>query len=216
MAVVQKKYWIVCGLLLAAILYRYALSRGSGLFPERVNLLDVPQQVAGWQGTDQPLEQRILEMLGLDAYVQRKYVDHQGRVLWLYVGYYRQQGQGKGIHSPKHCYPGAGWSLVEKGVECVPLDGGGQKTIEVNRMVFQKAGVKQVILYWFQSSSRIVHSEYAQRIYMVRDAMFFGRTDGAMVKVSAAVAGNLSEVLGYQKEFIRHIFPALKKSLSGE
>jgi EpsI family protein len=216
MAVVQKKYWVVFGLLLAAILYRYALSRGSGLPPERIDLLEVPQQVGNWRGTDQPLEQRILEMLGLDAYIQRKYVDHSGKALWLYVGYYQQQRQGKGIHSPKHCYPGAGWSLVEKGVESVPLNGDGREMILVNRMIFQKDRAKQLILYWFQSSNRIAHSEYTHRIYMVLDAIIFNRTDGALVKVSAPVAGNLAEVLDYQKEFIREIYPSLKRDLAGE
>jgi len=215
MAVIQKRYWIVFGLLIAVILYRHALSRGSGLPSEQTELPGIPYQVGSWWGTDQPIDQRVLDVLGLDAYIQRKYVDNQDRVLWFYVGYYRNQRKGKGIHSPKHCYPGVGWSMVDQEIESIPLDDGDQGTISANRMIFQKDEVKQVVLYWFQSSNRIVHSEYAQRIYLVLDAILFNRTDGALVKVSAPLTGNFTEVLDYEKEFIKHIYPFLKKSLSG-
>ena len=215
MAVIQKRYWVAVILIIATIFYRQVLSRGSGQLSDQIEFQDVPQQVGSWRGTDQPMEQRVLDVLGLDAYIQRKYTDDDGRILWLYVGYYRLQQQGKGIHSPKHCYPGAGWSMLDKGVESIPLDEDGLHAIVVNRVVFQRDGVKQVILYWFQSSNRIVHSEYAQRIYLVLDAILFNRTDGALVKVSSPVTGSLTEVLAQQKEFIKQTYPFLKRSFSG-
>jgi len=215
MAVIQKRYWVAVILIIATIFYRQVLSRGSGQLSDQIELQDIPQQVGSWRGTDWPMEQRVLDVLGLDAYIQRKYIDDDGRMLWLYVGYYRYQQQGKGIHSPKHCYPGAGWSMLDKGVESIYLDEDDLQAIVVNRVVFQRDGVKQVILYWFQSSNRIVHSEYAQRIYLVLDAVLFNRTDGALVKVSSPVTGNLTEVLAQQKEFIKQVYPFLKRSLSG-
>jgi EpsI family protein len=215
MAVIQKRYWVAVILIIAAIFYRQVLSCGSGQLSDQIELQDIPQQVGSWRGTDLPMEQRVLDVLGLDAYIQRKYMDDDGRMLWLYVGYYSHQQQGKGIHSPKHCYPGAGWSMLDKGVESISLDEDGLQAIVVNRVVFQRDGVKQVILYWFQSSNRIVHSEYAQRIYLVLDAILFNRTDGALVKVSSPVTGSLTEVLAQQKEFIKQVYPFLKRSFSG-
>lgn len=216
MAVVQKRYWVASGLLIAAIAYQHVISRESDMLSEHAELEGVPYQVGSWQGTDQPMDQRILDVLGLDAYLQRKYVDNDNRILWLYVGYYRSQQQDKGIHSPKHCYPGAGWSMVGKGIEPIPLDAGEHGSIRANRLIFQKDEAKQVVLYWFQSGNRIIHSEYTQRIYLVLDAILFNRTDGALVKISAPLIGDLTEVLEYQKEFIKHIYPSLKGSLPGD
>jgi EpsI family protein len=216
MAVVQKRYWVVFGLLIGAIAYQHVLSRESDLLSEHAELQGVPYQVGSWQGTDQPMEQRILDVLGLDAYIQRRYVDNDNRILWLYVGYYLNQRQGKGIHSPKHCYPGAGWSLIGKGIESIPLGAGDHESVRVNRLIFQKDAAKQVVLYWYQSGDRIMHSEYTQRTYLVLDAILFNRTDGALVKISTPLIGDLTEVLEYQKEFIKRIYPSLKRSLPGE
>ena len=211
----QKKYWLAVILLTAGILFQHLLYRPANTLSAQGTLQGVPYQVGGWQGVDQPLERHVLDVLGLDAYVQRRYLDDRGRVLWLYVGYYHHQRQGKGIHSPKHCYPGAGWSMVEKGTETVSIPGEDPNEITVNRIVFQREGARQVILYWFQSTHRIVHSEYAQRLYLVLDAIVHHRTDGALVKVSAPISGDPGEALAAQKEFIKLIFPDLRKSLSG-
>jgi hypothetical protein len=61
-----------------------------------------------------------------------------------------------------------------------------------------------------------MHSEYTQRTYLVLDAILFNRTDGALVKISTPLIGDLTEVLEYQKEFIKRIYPSLKRSLPGD
>jgi EpsI family protein len=216
MVIPQRRYWIVVSLLLAAILLQQLLWRGAGLASGQVALQGVPYQVGRWSGVDQPLDQHVLDVLGLDAYLQRQYLDPNGRILWLYVGYYRNQRQGKGIHSPKHCYPGAGWALVEKGTESITWRDNEGLSIVVNRLVFQKDDFKQVIYYWYQSAGRIVHNDYAQRVYVVLDAILHGRTDGALVKVVAPVTGTLAETREVQRGFIKQIYPFLHESLSGE
>jgi EpsI family protein len=200
--------------LTAAIIYRHLLWPGGTAVSARVDLPGVPHQIGAWHGVDQPLDQRVLDVLGLDAYLQRRYSDDRGNLLWLYVGYYLQQRQGKGIHSPKHCYPGAGWSIVEKGVEVVPLGSPAVPAIRANRIIFQKEGTRQVVLYWFQSADRIVRSEYAQRFYLVVDAISRGRTDGALVKVSAPVRNDTAVTLERLKTFIQEAYPYVSRALS--
>ena len=212
MADSRKRYWLAVGLLTAAVIYRHLLWPGASAAPDRVDLGEIPRRIGQWQGIDEILEDRILEVLDLDAYLQRRYLDRRGNMLWLYIGYYLHQRQGKGIHSPKHCYPGAGWSIVEKGVEEIPLNDQDRPLIRAHRIVFQREGVQQVILYWFQSTDRIVHSEYAQRFYMVVDAMLRGRTDGALVKVSAPVQDDIEGTLARLKGFIRDAYPFINES----
>jgi len=212
----RKRFWLAVGLLTVAIIYRHLLWPGTAPTSSRVDLRQVPGRIGQWQGTDEALEDRILEVLGLDAYLQRRYLDRHGHMLWLYIGYYLHQRQGKGIHSPKHCYPGAGWSIVEKGVEEVALKDPGRPSIRAHRIIFQREETRQMVLYWFQSTDRIVHSEYAQRFYMVLDAIMRGRTDGALVKVSAPVEGDAGVTLEYLKVFVRESYPFIHEALSGD
>jgi len=212
----RKRYWLAVGLLTAAIIYRHLLWPGGSPVSAGAALQEVPHRVGRWNGVDQPLERRVLDVLGLDAYLQRQYIDDRGNMLWLYIGYYLQQRQGKGIHSPKHCYPGAGWSIVEKGVEIVALENPAVPVIRANRIIFQREGTRQVVLYWFQSTDRIVHSEYAQRFYLVLDAISRGRTDGALIKVSAPVQDDTDSTVERLKDFIRHTYPAIHHALSGD
>jgi len=208
----QKRFWLAIGLLTAAIIYRHLLWPGTAPTSNLADLGKVPHRIGQWQGADEALEEHILEVLGLDAYLQRRYLDRQGHLLWLYIGYYLNQRQGKGIHSPKHCYPGAGWSIVEKGVEEVVLEDPERSLIRTHRIVFQREGTRQVVLYWFQSTDRIVHSEYAQRFYMVLDAVVRGRTDGALVKVSAPVQDDTESTLERLKDFVREAYPSLDEA----
>ena len=38
-----------------------------------------------------------------------------GSVVWLFIGYFGTQHENSQIHSPKHCYPGAGWNILDEG-----------------------------------------------------------------------------------------------------
>jgi EpsI family protein len=212
----RKRFWLTVGLLTAAVIYRHLLWPGPAPTADRADLKEIPRRIGRWQGVDETLEERVLEVLGLDAYLQRRYLDPGGHMLWLYIGYYLHQRQGKGIHSPRHCYPGAGWSIVEKGVEEVRLQDPDRPGIRAHRIIFQREGTRQVVLYWFQSTDRIVHSEYAQRFYMVLDAVWKGRTDGALVKVSAPVQDDVGSTLERLKDFVRESYPFIHRALSDD
>jgi EpsI family protein len=125
--------------------------------PIREPLSDLPRQIGLWQGRDLPaMNQRVLKVLGVDDYLDRLY-DRPGLPpVALYVGYYGSQRQGDTIHSPLNCLPGAGWNPVRRGFIRIPTSvctqdvrgatEGGILSIEVNRIVIQKAIDKQVVL----------------------------------------------------------------------
>jgi len=62
-----------------------------------------------WQGTEIPLDQRVLEVAGCDDYVYRRYVDGStGDTVDLYVSYAARPAKMLG-HRPQVCYPAHGW-----------------------------------------------------------------------------------------------------------
>jgi hypothetical protein len=39
-----------------------------------------------------------------------------------------------------------------------------------------------LVFYWYQSGSSVIASEYQGKVLLVRDALFTGRTSGALVR----------------------------------
>ena len=202
---------IVTACLVVGAVFLGVVSRTEAL-PIRDSLSSLPMRIGSWEG--QPTLQfssKILAVLGVDEYVSRFYLRPDRRRVHLYVAYYQSQRQGKTIHSPKNCLPGAGWVPVEPGHISIPVGAG--DPIEVNRYVIQKGTKKQVVLYWYHSRGRVVASEYWAKIYLVLDAIRMNRTDGALVRVISPVAG--SEEMAEQRavDFVKELFPLLGRHL---
>ena len=196
--------------------------------PVRESLSGLPMKIGPWQGDDLPaMDQRVLKVLGVDDYLDRVYARPGGPPVALYVGYYRSQRQGDTIHSPLNCMPGAGWNPVRRGFIEIPASARTQAapdategrilSIEVNRIVIQKAIDKQVVLYWYQSHGRVVASEYWGKIYTVLDALRTNRTDAALVRTVSPVRGldPASEQNSEREsiEFVQALFPLLSTYL---
>ena len=160
--------------------------------PLRTSFALFPMQIGEWSGTHQPpFTARVLEVLGLDDYLTRAYFGSDRKGVGLYIGYWKSQRQGDTIHSPLNCLPGAGWEPVAQSMMEVPDSRtSGAPPIVVNRYVVQKGLDRQLILYWYQSHGRIVASEYWSKFYLVADAVRLNRTDGAIVRVIAPIAGS--------------------------
>jgi len=163
----------------------------------------------------QSLEGRVMEVLGVDDYVNRSYFSPDMFPVHLYIGYYESQRSGDTMHSPLNCLPGAGWNPVKRDRITVAIEG--MKPIEINRIVIAKGLEKQVVLYWYQSHGRVVASEYWGKIYTVLDAARTNRTDAALVRVICPVAGAEDEAEAFAERqaiaFVKAMFPLLEHYL---
>jgi len=147
----------------------------------RQSLSTFPAQIGAWRSNgEQPLEDDVLQVLGVDEYVNRTYVDAAGLPLSLYIGYYASQRQGTTIHSPQNCLPGSGWQPVAS--SRIQLTAG-ELTFPVNRYVIQKAMNRQVVYYWYQGRGRIVANDYANKLWLMLDAARLHRTNGSLVRI---------------------------------
>ncbi len=182
----------------------------------KMPLAAFPKKIGQFVEVDEEeMPPRVLEVLGVDSYILRAYKDPNGYVLWLYIGYFEDQKEGAMIHSPKHCYPGSGWSPIRSDVVTVDVDalGTGEKQrIKINEYLLQKGESRQMVYYWYQSRGRVIANEYVDRFYMIFDSILRRRSDGALVRISGAV-----DPEGRQKvvllEFIRELYPHLQEFL---
>jgi EpsI family protein len=201
-----------CALLISALLFLQLRSYGEAV-PIRKPLDAFPIVIGEWQGQESTImEESVLNMLKLNDYMMRRYVDSSGLSLWLYIGYWDTQRKGAQMHSPKNCLPGAGWEPVEAERVSIPL-GGLRESIVVNRYLIQKDHYQQLVLYWYQSQGQAVANEIDAKLQLVRNAIFRNRTDGALIRISSPVYGNVQETLERQVEYIQAMYPRLGEFL---
>jgi EpsI family protein len=151
----------------------------------RESLSELPRQLQQWEGVDaEPFRDDVVAQLGVDEYINRRYIRAGSAPIAVYVGYYASQRQGDTIHSPQNCLPGAGWHPIESGRQTI---GTGGSAAEVNRYVISKGVDRQVVLYWYQGRGRVIAGEYANKLLLMWDAARLGRTNGGLVRLITPV-----------------------------
>ncbi len=197
-------------LVLASVYVNLFLNRSEAKV-SREPLASFPKSFIEWRSEDREFPTKILENLGVDDYLMRRYVKGADAI-WLYVGYYRNQREGAVPHSPRHCYPGSGFSPIRHEVISIPVEYPGMKSIMVNRYIFAKGIEREVVIYWYQSRGRVVADEYREKAYLIRDSIFRNRSDGALIRFSTrATAETQDRAEDLLSGFISRIYPEIPR-----
>jgi exosortase D (VPLPA-CTERM-specific) len=175
--------FVVTAVLMLATAYALQAHSQDEVLPPRPALASMPTQFANWAGTDDPLDQETLDVLGPGEFLMRTYEDANQAQPWinLFVAYFPTQRTGDTIHSPSHCLPGAGWVPTDRQVITLTAPDG--SSFPVNRYVVSKAGERELVLYWFQAHGREVASEYSAKYYLIADSVRMHRSDGALIRL---------------------------------
>lgn len=192
-----------------AILYP-SIGERQEIVPDRSAFVDFSMRVGEWQGNPQPVEPQLISALRFDDYLLADYAAPGGGPLTLYMAYYRSQRKGQSAHSPQSCIPGGGWEITSKRTVSLPMDGLAEP---VNRVLIQKDRQKQLVVYWFKQRDRILSNEFLVKLYLVWDAMTRQRSDGALIRLSAAVDPGEDEQQVEQRllQFAHTIQPQLNR-----
>ena len=110
----STRLWITVGLLLGASVLLHSVSHAESIAP-RQPLRGLPYTLGAWRGEEHPIQEQIVQAVGVSDYTNRTYIDGANESIQLYIGYYASQRTGDTIHSPKNCLPGAGWDPIHSG-----------------------------------------------------------------------------------------------------
>jgi len=187
----------------------YALHREPFL-PSPPPLSTFPVRLDNWvRAADEIMDPATIEMLGPDDVLSRRYqLDDGSRRADLFVGYYRSQLKGKNAHDPKVCLPGGGWNPEES--RLIKVDFGGGKTASVNYYRIEKAGARQIVVYWFQTPTGTYASEQELNANRVLAAIRTNRTDMALVRVIVPVLNDGVDAASRDAiKFARIVYPEI-------
>ena len=170
-------------ILLVAAVVTHVMPARQEVVPARAEFGDFPLQVSDWDGRREKMEQVYVDALKFTDYALFDYRDPAGNLINFYVAYYASQRKGESVHSPRSCLPGGGWEI--QSLDQVAVDDArvGGVPLRVNRVLIAYGDQKQLVYYWFQQRGRVITNEYLVKWYMLVDALFRQRTDGALVRL---------------------------------
>ena len=149
--------------------------------PPRAKMATIQFPTPGFTSRDTIISDEEQKVAGMSDYVLRFYNREKADAGFsVYVGDYDYQVQGKSIHSPKNCLPGAGWEALNAGVRSLDVNGAPQP---VNRYLLSNKGLQALVYYWYQGRGRVEANEYQVKWHLLRDAALHGRTEEALVRI---------------------------------
>lgn len=159
----------------------------------RLPLASLPESLGAFQGRDLAISEEEQRVAGMSEYLLRQYTRDSTSTFSVYVGYYAYQLQGRTIHSPKNCLPGAGWQALGTGTESITV---GDVTHPVNRYLLTNGTERALVYYWYQGRGRIAASEFGVKWDLLRDAALRGRSEEALVRIVVPIGRAVGVAVG--------------------
>ena len=119
---------------------------GAAAEPLKADLSTLPLVMGEYRGEDIEMSESVEEVLDAEDSIKRYYRGEGDKGFMMYVGYFAHLGEAR-LHSPKVCYPGAGWE--ERGEQEFKIQAGGEKAVPVSVVVFHKRGYYQGVVNWY-------------------------------------------------------------------
>ena len=205
--------WVSMAILALVGAYGGFLSRHLAEPGESPRLSQLPLRLGSLAGEEIPLGGEILQQVQADSYVFRTYQAPSGPEVGLYVGYYRSARHGAQIHSPMHCYPGAGWDIQDTSPLLV-RDLRGHLT-EMRRLLVERDGREDVVVYWYDTRTGRLTSDLQLKVNLMRTALLHRPQDAAFVRWSTPVADgeSVEDATTRLLSVVARAFPHLEAAL---
>lgn len=174
----------------------------------------IPAEMGEYKAREVVISDAERRTAGMDDYLMRIYrrsvTEETAGEFSLYVGYYETQAQGRTIHSPKNCLPGAGWEALTSNTALLATVGG---TVAVNRYLLQRGEERALVLYWYQGRGRVEANEYKVKWDLLRDSALRGRSEEALVRVIVPIVEDEQVAFELASSVAGTIIPALDSAL---
>lgn len=207
-------FYIAALVLLIGIVLIYRVPQGKSM-PLQQPLTNFRLPIGEWRSEPpRMLDQKTLDILRVNDYLDVIYRNSRGEWISLYIGYFADQQSGQIIHSPKNCLPGSGWDFLESTTVTIEIPRPNAPPIKMLalRGILMNGDERLLSYYWYQSRGRFLSSEYWDKFYLVLDAIRYNRTDGALVRVLAPLAKDapIDPIDARLKDFIIQFTPILQ------
>lgn len=206
----SKKYWLTLALFVMTAVYVNLLRFSNISVQEKIDLNRLPMQINEWYARSVFLNERTQNVLNADKTVWRRFNNTAGQTIWLFVAYFKDQKYGAQIHSPKHCLPGSGWKILNKGEYNFRIDNSLYNDIRTNLLITTDGKSKEMMFYWFWTRSGTITSEIGLKMDLAKNALLRNPTDASLIRLNLKIVdNNAKKTIELASQFINDIFPHL-------
>ncbi|MBF0621456.1 MAG: EpsI family protein [Magnetococcales bacterium] len=170
--------------------------------PSRQSLATLPQKLSVWWGEDVPVDRIMMAKLNPDEWINRRYLSDQGDIIHLYGIYASDLRQATAVHSPRHCLPAGGWSIIEHQQKQLGIGAG----LTVNRTIVQQGMHRQLVYYWFIGRGRSIAGDIIMKWSLFQDVLLRGRAEGGLIRIITDANDQADDLI---LDFIGHLEPTL-------
>lgn len=174
--------------------------------------LQAPGPAGGWTPLRTPPSSWSPEFRGTDAAVRTVY-EKAGGLVECYIGYYRNQSQGRElIHYANVIVPRGTsvWRVI--GQRDVPVSAGGE-AVPVHETLMRSTGVRYGVWHWYWLPDQFTGSATHAKLLQARSRLL-GRPDhAAVVILSAPYVGDPERARARLADFTQAMLPGIHRAL---
>ena len=176
--------------------------------PKPVPLSSFPTAKDGWRAKSIPITADVIDMLKPDAIYNASFTDSQGVMIDLFFSYFAAENSTGGVHSPRNCMPGSGWTIMESQYHPIMLDG---RSIPAARMRVKYSATVKVVDYWYVTRHGETASDYRLKWYEMLSSLALKPTDVSFIRfVSNDDPVSLAALDQFEQIFTREIYGILQ------
>jgi EpsI family protein len=182
----------------ALVAYTYAMRYRPAEAPVSPALDRIPREIAGYVSTEETIDGDATGLLGADATIFREYRRAGEPTIWLFVGYFASPQENSQIHSPRHCYPGAGWNILSEGTSLLSVDGARRAA---RNLVISNGAERHIVLYWFVAADGVLADEFALKWSQMKSSLLGRSRATSFVRFSMEV-GEGADLESIERELV--------------
>lgn len=128
---------------------------------------------------NEQIDPDFLDVLKAKEVVFRTYAVDARTPVWMFIGYFDRQKEGSQVHSPIHCYPGSGWSIVS---EHEVTAAWGHEKIQV--LVVSDGFERRLVYYWYQTPDKVLGDVIGLKLHLTKNAIVRRAQEVVFVRLS--------------------------------
>jgi len=207
-----RKYLVTIILLLITSILIHYLEYASFDQPDMTQntLANIPKAFGHWQGTDQPLDPMVYDILETDSIISRTY-QSKGSIVHVSIVYYPETKVD--FHAPEACLAGQG-RQIHKTTTKIILNSDVSSEITVNQLIYETQTSDQLVYYFYKTGDFMGSSYIGLRFKLALNKFRHSRKSGSLIRFSTPIYySNMSESAEILVAFIDEIMPYIRKYL---